>query len=69
MLEIIFNNQWYILYLAVIMVASAYVQRKGWIFPALNFLSKIIKSNRLFIVIVSSICGVLSTDEYRIWVF
>ena len=41
------------------MVASAYVQRKGWIFPALNFLSKIIKSNRLFIVIVSSICGVL----------
>ena len=59
MLEIIFNNQWYILYLAAIMVASAYVQRKGWIFPALNFLSKIIKSNRLFIVIVSSICGVL----------
>tara|TARA_S200000501_G_scaffold60936_2_gene51466 strand:- start:17389 stop:18258 length:870 start_codon:yes stop_codon:yes gene_type:complete len=59
MIEIIFNNQWYILYLAAIMVASAYVQRKGWIFPALNFLSKIIKSNRLFIVIVSSICGVL----------
>lgn len=59
MSEIIFNNQWYILYLAAIMVASAYVQRKGWIFPALNFLSKIIKSNRLFIVIVSSICGVL----------
>ena len=59
MLEIIFNNQWYILYLAGIMIASAYVQRNGYVYHVLNFLSKYIKSNRLFIVIVSAVCGVL----------
>ena len=59
MLEIIFNNQWYILYLAGIMIASAYVQRNGYVYPILNFLSKYIKSNRLFVVIVSAVCGVL----------
>ena len=55
MLEIIFNNQWYILYLAGIMIVSAYVQRNGYVYPILNFLSKYIKSNRLFVVIVMSL--------------
>ena len=59
MLEIIFNNQWYVLYLAGIMVTSAYVQRNGYIYPVLNLLSKYIKSNRLFVVVVSALCGVL----------
>ena len=59
MLEIIFNNQWYILYLAGIMVASAYVQRNGLIYPLLNKLTVFVPSKRLFVVATSAISGIL----------
>ena len=58
MIDIIFNNQWYLLYLAGIMIASAYVQRNGLIYPLLNKLT-IVPSKRLFVVATSAVAGVL----------
>ena len=40
LIDIILNNQWYVLYLACIMIMSAYVQRNGLIYPLLNKLKK-----------------------------
>ena len=59
MLEIIFNNQWYLLYLAGIMLASAYVQRNGLIYPLLNKLTVFVPSKRLFVVATSAVAGIL----------
>ena len=59
MINIIFNNQWYLLYLAGIMIASAYVQRNGLIYPLLNKLTVFVPSKRLFVVATSAIAGVL----------
>ena len=58
-MNIIFNNQWYILYLAGIMVASAYVQRNGLIYPLLNKLTVFVPSKRLFVVATSAVAGIL----------
>ena len=59
MIDIILNNQWYVLYLACIMVMSAYVQRNGLIYPLLNKLTVFVPSNRLFVVITSAVAGIL----------
>ena len=59
MINIIFNNQWYLLYLAGIMIASAYVQRNGLIYPLLNKLTVFVPSKRLFVVATSAIAGIL----------
>ena len=59
MIDIILNNQWYVLYLACIMVMSAYVQRRGLIYPLLNKLTVFVPSKRLFVVITSAVAGVL----------
>jgi hypothetical protein len=58
-MNIIFNNQWYVLYLACIMVMSAYVQRNGLIYPLLNKLIVFVPSKRLFVVATSAVAGVL----------
>jgi len=58
-IDIILNNQWYVLYLACIMVMSAYVQRNGLIYPLLNKLTVFVPSNRLFVVITSAVAGIL----------
>ncbi len=59
MIDIILNNQWYVLYLACIMIMSAYVQRNGLIYPLLNKLTVFVPSNRLFVVITSAVAGIL----------
>ena len=59
LIDIILNNQWYVLYLACIMIMSAYVQRNGLIYPLLNKLTVFVPSKRLFVVITSAVAGVL----------
>ena len=59
MINIILNNQWYVLYLACIMIMSAYVQRNGLIYPLLNKLTVFVPSKRLFVVVTSAVAGVL----------
>jgi len=58
-LNLLITNQWYVLYLACIMVMSAYVQRNGLIYPLLNKLTVFVPSNRLFVVITSAVAGIL----------
>jgi len=58
-LNLLITNQWYVLYLACIMVASAYVQRNGLIYPLLNKLTVFVPSKRLFVVATSAIAGIL----------
>tara|TARA_Y100001949_G_scaffold34364_1_gene27204 strand:- start:383 stop:1252 length:870 start_codon:yes stop_codon:yes gene_type:complete len=58
-MNIIFNNQWYVLYLAGIMIASAYVQCNGLIYPLLNKLTVFVPSKRLFVVATSAVAGIL----------
>jgi hypothetical protein len=59
MVDIILNNQWYVIYLAGIMIISAYVQRNGLIYPLLNKLTVFVPSKRLFVVATSAIAGIL----------
>ncbi len=59
MINIILNNQWYVLYLACIMIMSAYVQRNGLIYPLLNKLTVFVPSKRLFVVVTSAVAGIL----------
>jgi hypothetical protein len=59
MVDIILNNQWYVIYLAGIMIISAYVQRNGLIYPLLNKLTLFVPSKRLFVVATSAIAGIL----------
>jgi hypothetical protein len=59
LIDIILNNQWYVLYLACIMIMSAYVQRNGLIYPLLNKLTVFVPSKRLFVVATSAIAGIL----------
>jgi len=58
-LRLLIKNQWYVLYLACIMVMSAYVQRNGLIYPLLNKLTVFVPSKRLFVVATSAVAGVL----------
>jgi len=58
-LSLLITNQWYVIYLACIMVASAYVQRNGLIYPLLNKLTVFVPSKRLFVVATSAIAGIL----------
>ena len=57
--SLLITNQWYVIYLACIMVASAYVQRNGLIYPLLNKLTVFVPSKRLFVVATSAVAGVL----------
>lgn len=57
--SLLITNQWYLLYLAGIMIASAYVQRNGLIYPLLNKLTVFVPSKRLFVVATSAVAGIL----------
>ena len=54
-LPLLLNNQWYVGYLFLIMVASAYVQKNGLIYPVLETIYKYIPLKKIFVIIVSSI--------------
>ena len=58
-LPLLLNNQWYVGYLFLIMVASAFVQKNGFIYPILDFIYKYLPFKRFFVIIVSLITGIL----------
>ena len=58
-LQLLLNNQWYVIYLFLIMVVSAYVQKNGFIYPFLDSVYKYIPSKRFFVIVVSLITGIL----------
>jgi len=58
-LPLLLNNQWYVGYLFLIMVASAYVQKNGLIYPVLETIYKYIPLKKFFVIIVSFVTGIL----------
>ena len=59
MLEIIFNNQWYVIYLAAVMVLSNVAKEYGLLIPTFNWIIDNVKSKRALVAIISCISGIL----------
>ena len=59
MVETLLNNQWYVLYLAIVMIVSAYVRKNNTFTPFFKWVSTKIKSKRAVVGIISLVSGVL----------
>src|SRR6056300_444223 len=57
--EILMTEQWYVLYLAIVMIVSGYVKDLGLLIPLYKWISENVKSNRMVIFLLSFITGVL----------
>jgi len=53
------NNQWYLFYLASIMILSGYAKDLGWFRPAYVWVLANVKSKRMVVSLISLITGVL----------
>ncbi len=58
-LNLLINNQWYLFYLAGIMVVAGYAKHYNWFFPIYQFVVDRVKSKRAVVALVSALTGVL----------
>ena len=58
-LNLLINNQWYLFYLAGIMVIAGYAKHYNWFFPIYQFIVNRVKSKRAVVALVSALTGVL----------
>ena len=59
MIELIVSNQWYVLYLAIVMIISGYVKDLGLLVPVYTLIKSSVKSNRMIVFLLSCVTGVL----------
>ena len=59
MIELIMSNQWYVLYLAIVMIISGYVKDLGLLVPVYTLIKNSVKSNRMIVFLLSCVTGVL----------
>ena len=59
LLNLLINNQWYLFYLAGIMVIAGYAKHYNWFFPIYQFIVNRIKSKRAVVSLISALTGVL----------
>ena len=59
MIELIMSNQWYVLYLAIVMIISGYVKDLGLLVPVYTLIKSSVKSNRMIVFLLSCVTGVL----------
>ena len=57
--SLILNNQWYLLYLSVIMITAGYAKDQRWFAPAYIWIVNNTKSKRAVVALISGITGVL----------
>ena len=58
-LNLLNKNQWYLFYLAGIMVVAGYAKHYNWFFPIYQFVVDRVKSKRAVVALVSALTGVL----------
>ena len=58
-LNLLIKNQWYLFYLAGIMVVAGYAKHYNWFFPIYQFVVDRVKSKRAVVALVSALTGVL----------
>lgn len=61
-MEFLFNGFWYIGYLAVIMVLSAWAKKTGFFMPLYRWIANNVKSKRAVVAIISAISGILPIE-------
>ena len=59
MIDLIMSNQWYVLYLAIVMIISGYVKDLGLLVPVYTLIKNSVKSNRMIVFLLSCVTGVL----------
>ena len=59
MIDLIMSNQWYVLYLAIVMIISGYVKDLGLLVPVYTLIKSSVKSNRMIVFLLSCVTGVL----------
>ena len=59
MIDLIISNQWYVLYLAIVMIISGYVKDLGLLVPVYTLIKSSVKSNRMIVFLLSCVTGVL----------
>lgn len=57
--DILINNQWYVLYLAIIMIVSGYARDLRLFAPVYRFIINRVKSKRAVVALISGITGIL----------
>ena len=58
-LSLLIKNQWYLFYLAGIMVVAGYAKHYNWFFPVYQYVVNRVKSKRAVVALVSALTGVL----------
>ncbi len=58
-LSLLIKNQWYLFYLAGIMVIAGYAKHYNWFFPIYQYVVNRVKSKRAVVALVSALTGVL----------
>ena len=58
-LRLLIKNQWYLFYLAGIMVISGYAKHYNWFFPMYQFIVNHIQSKRVVVALISALTGIL----------
>jgi len=56
------NGLWYVPYLAIIMILSAWAKKTGFFMPAYRWIAKNVKSKRAVVAIISAMAGVLPIE-------
>jgi len=59
MIDLIMSNQWYVLYLAIVMIISGYVKDLELLVPVYTLIKSSVKSNRMIVFLLSCVTGVL----------
>lgn len=58
-LHLLIKNQWYLFYLAGIMVVAGYAKHYNWFFPIYQFVVNRVQSKRAVVALISALTGVL----------
>lgn len=61
-MEYLFNGIWYVGYLAVIMLLSAWAKKTGFFMPLYRWIAENVKSKRAVVAIISALSGVLPIE-------
>ena len=61
-MEFLFNGLWYIGYLAIVMLLSAWAKKTGFFMPLYRWIATHVKSKRAVVAIISTISGVLPIE-------
>jgi len=58
-LNLLIKNQWYLFYLAGIMVVAGYAKHYNWFFPIYQFVVNRVQSKRAVVAMISALTGIL----------